>query len=107
MCEDRLCPQLVALDATRAVLDDLADIHDSPDAVRGATTAIRKSVEAVRSSYPCDGPARDEGLVRCPLESIINDVRFMATVPINRQGWAFLPEKLAGAETDSTTGQYL
>jgi hypothetical protein len=108
MCEDRLCPYLVTLNAARSVVDDLAKIHDSPEAVRGSIAAMHKSAEAVRGCYPCDGPVSgQDSQVRCPLGLVINDAHTIATVPVQRPGWAFPPEKLAGAETDRATGQYL
>jgi len=109
MCDDNLCPYVVTLTVARSVIDDLGEIHDSPEAARGTVVAMRKSAEAVRSCYPCDGPVTDKtgGQVRCPLAAMFSDTHQVATVPVQRQGWAFPPEKLVDVETDSATGQYL
>jgi hypothetical protein len=108
VCDETRCPFMVTLSAARQVIDDLAGIHETPEAARGAVVAMRKSAEAVRSCYPCDGPVSNhDGQIRCPLGQVISEVHAVATVPANLQGWAFAPEKLADGETDRATGQYL
>ena len=109
MCDENLCPHLVTLNAARQVIEDLSEIHESPEAARGAVVAMRKTAEAVRGCYPCDGPVSDQnGQVRCPLSPMIGDVLAIATVPVQRPAWAFEPEKLVDGETGaSNTGQFL
>jgi hypothetical protein len=70
--------------------------------------AYRQSHEAVRKRYPCDGPVPDNNNEQaCPLGHIGHTAHNLATVPAQRAGWSFDPEKLIDGETDSATGQYL
>jgi hypothetical protein len=108
MCDPNLCPSLVTFDVAERRLDELGDLHENPALARGAIAACRRSHEAVRERYPCDGPVTNtEGQIRCPLGALYNDVHTLATVPSHRAGWAFDTEKLVDGGTDSQSGQYL
>jgi hypothetical protein len=108
MCDTNLCPLLAAYDAAEAVVDKVRDIHQNPALARGTITAYRRTHDVVRERYPCDGPVPDHNNeVACPLGHIANMAHSLATVPAQRTGWAFDPEKLIDGGTDTQSGQYL
>jgi hypothetical protein len=108
MCDAHLCPLVAAYDAAEMVVSGLGDLHENPALARGAIAAYRRTQEAARDRYPCDGPVTDHNNeMACPLGQIRHIAGALATVPIQRTGWAFDPEKLVNAETDSQSGQYL
>ena len=107
-CNERLCPYLVMANVARPIIEDLAGIHENPDAARGQLAALGRAADAVRGCYPCDGPvSTQDGQVRCPLAHLIADVHQLTTVPVQRPNWAFDPERLVDGDTDKSTGQFL
>ena len=108
MCDANLCPFTAALDTADAVVNELGDVHENPTLARGAIAAYRKVHEAARLRYPCDGPVPDRnGEQACPLGYVRHTAHNLATVPGQRAGWAFDPEKLVNGGTDTQSGQYL
>ncbi len=109
MCDPNLCSLLAAYDAADAILDDLGDLHENPALARGTIAANRKSQQAVRHRYPCDGAVRDmHNELDCPVGSLWRIAHALATTPSERTGWAFDPEELVdAADRNSPTGAYL
>lgn len=107
-CDPNLCPLLVAYDVADAMLNELGDLHEHPALARGSIAANRRSQEAVRERYPCEGSVPDRNNERaCPLGNITHVAHALATVPAQRGGWAFDPEKLVDGGRDTQSGQYL
>jgi hypothetical protein len=101
------CPYLGMLDATDELLDAVQDIHNAPDASRGAVELYRRAMHAVQSRVPCDGPASSrDGMIECPLTALTRDALTMASAPVSMQGWAFEPGQVLGEER-RTPGQFL
>jgi hypothetical protein len=112
MCDGRLCPLLAGYDVADALLDELGDLHESPDLARAQIAVYRRSMEIIRKRSPCDGPVADhDNEVTCPIAPVGNVALRLATGPPTRIGWAFDPEKVLGARVAgsaaSSAGQYL
>jgi hypothetical protein len=108
MCDANLCPLTVAYDVAEKVVNELGDLHENPALVRGSIAVHRRTHEAVRERYPCDGAVPDDNNeLACPLGLIRNTAHTLATVPVQRAGWAFDPEKVVDGTSDTKSGQYL
>jgi len=106
MC-DHLCPIVAGFNAAEKFIGDHADLHEDPATNLGVITLNRRSIERAQEAYPCPGPNLDQnGNVHCPLGAMSGDV-FALAVYRPQPGLMIAPEKVAGADTDHATGQFL
>jgi hypothetical protein len=106
MCDTGLCPITASFDAAEKFIGNHADIHEDPAQKLGVIVLNRRCAELVREMYPCPGANLDRnGNIHCPLSAVISDTFVMATYPTGQL--LISPDKVAGGETDRTTGQFL
>lgn len=105
MCD--LCPIIATFDAAEKFIGEYSELHEDPQTNLGLIALNRACAERVQEAYSCPGPNLDSnGNIHCPLLAMFGDAFGMSAYR-SHPGLMIPPEKVAGGETDTPTGQML